>query len=88
MIRCTVSCTTVETEVKYAGYIAQQERQIDRLRDSERRRIPDDFAFESVPGLSTEVQQKLGRVQPETLGQAGRIPGVSLPPRLRCSTST
>jgi tRNA uridine 5-carboxymethylaminomethyl modification enzyme len=69
--------TTVETEAKYAGYIAQQERQIDRLRDSERRRIPGDFVFESVPGLSTEVKQKLRRVQPETLGQASRIPGVT-----------
>jgi tRNA uridine 5-carboxymethylaminomethyl modification enzyme len=69
--------TTIETEAKYAGYIAQQERQIDRLRESERRRIPDNFSFESIPGLSTEVKQKLRRVQPETLGQAGRIPGVT-----------
>jgi tRNA uridine 5-carboxymethylaminomethyl modification enzyme len=69
--------TTLETEAKYAGYIAQQERQIDRLRGSERRRIPEGFAFESVPGLSTEAKQKLRRVQPETLGQAGRIPGVT-----------
>ena len=69
--------TTIETEAKYAGYIAQQERQIDRLKDSERRRIPGGFVFESVPGLSSEVKQKLQRVQPETLGQAGRIPGVT-----------
>jgi tRNA uridine 5-carboxymethylaminomethyl modification enzyme len=69
--------TTLETEAKYAGYIAQQERQIDRLRDSERRRIPSDFEFSHIPGLSTEVRQKLQRVRPETLGQAGRIPGVT-----------
>jgi len=69
--------TTIETEAKYAGYIAQQEKQIARLRDSEERRIPASFCFESVPGLSTEVKQKLKRVQPETLGQAGRIPGVT-----------
>ena len=69
--------TTLETEIKYAGYIAQQERQIDRLRDSERRRIPSDFEFSQIPGLSTEVRQKLQRVRPETLGQAGRIPGVT-----------
>ena len=69
--------TTIETEAKYAGYIAQQERQIDRLKNSERRRIPGDFAFDGVPGLSTEVRQKLERVRPETLGQAGRIPGVT-----------
>ena len=68
---------TVETEAKYAGYIAQQERQIDRLKDSERRTIPSGFAFGTVPGLSTEVRQKLERVRPETLGQAGRIPGVT-----------
>ena len=68
---------TVETEAKYAGYIAQQERQIDRLRDSESRRIPAAFEFSDIPGLSTEVKQKLQRVRPETLGQAGRIPGVT-----------
>jgi len=68
---------TIETEAKYAGYIAQQERQIDRLRDSERRRIPIAFEFSQIPGLSTEVKQKLERVRPETLGQAGRIPGVT-----------
>ena len=69
--------TTVETEAKYAGYIAQQERQIERLKDSERRRIPPEFEFSHIPGLSTEVKQKLDRVRPETLGQAGRIPGVT-----------
>ena len=68
---------TVETEAKYAGYIAQQERQIDRLRDSEQRRIPREFEFTQIPGLSTEVKQKLERVRPETLGQAGRIPGIT-----------
>ncbi len=68
---------TLETEAKYAGYIAQQERQIERLRDSERRRIPETFGFAQIPGLSTEVKQKLERVRPETLGQAGRIPGVT-----------
>ncbi len=69
--------TTVETEAKYAGYIAQQERQIDRLRGAESRRIPAEFEFAQIPGLSTEVRQKLERVRPETLGQAGRIPGVT-----------
>jgi tRNA uridine 5-carboxymethylaminomethyl modification enzyme len=69
--------TTVETEAKYAGYIAQQERQIDRLRGAESRRIPAEFEFSQIPGLSTEVKQKLQRVRPETLGQAGRIPGVT-----------
>jgi tRNA uridine 5-carboxymethylaminomethyl modification enzyme len=69
--------TTIETEAKYAGYIAQQERQIERLKGSDRRRIPAEFEFEGIPGLSTEVRQKLGKVRPETLGQASRIPGVT-----------
>ncbi len=68
---------TIETEAKYAGYIAQQERQIDRLRDSGDRRIPQEFEFAGIPGLSTEVKQKLERVRPTTLGQASRIPGVT-----------
>lgn len=69
--------TTVETEIKYAGYIAQQERQMDRLRNSENRSIPIEFAFRSIPGLSREIGEKLERVQPATLGQAARIPGVT-----------
>jgi tRNA uridine 5-carboxymethylaminomethyl modification enzyme len=68
---------TIETEYKYAGYLAQQERQVQRLRDSEGRRIPTDFAYSGIPGLSREMQEKLTRVRPETLGQAGRIPGVT-----------
>ena len=69
--------TTVETEVKYAGYIAQQDRQIERLRKAEGRRIPAEFQFRGIPGLSREVSDKLERVRPETLGQAARIPGVT-----------
>lgn len=68
---------TAETEVKYAGYLEQQERQILRLQQAERRRIPSDFVYANVPGLSREVRDKLERVRPETLGQAGRIPGVT-----------
>lgn len=69
--------TTVETEVKYAGYISQQVRQMERLKNSEARTIPDGLDFGAIPGLSIEVRQKLERVRPETLGQAGRIPGVT-----------
>ena len=68
---------TVETEFKYAGYLAQQQRQVERLRDSEAKRIPADFTYTDMPGLSNEVVEKLTRVRPETLGQAGRIPGVT-----------
>jgi tRNA uridine 5-carboxymethylaminomethyl modification enzyme len=68
---------TVETEIKYSGYIGQQQRQVERLENAERRRIPTGFTYSGIPGLSREVQQKLERVQPETLGQAARIPGVT-----------
>jgi len=68
---------TVETEFKYSGYIGQQERQVARLKDSERRPIPFGFAYDGIPGLSREVRQKLSHVRPTTLGQAARIPGVT-----------
>jgi tRNA uridine 5-carboxymethylaminomethyl modification enzyme len=68
---------SVETEVKYAGYIAQQERQVARLLESDRRALPGDFPYFKIPGLSTEVRQKLTRVRPATLGQAARVPGVT-----------
>jgi tRNA uridine 5-carboxymethylaminomethyl modification enzyme len=68
---------TVETETKYSGYIQQQERQMERLKNSERRPIPADFEFQGIPGLSREVLQKLERVRPASLGQAARIPGVT-----------
>jgi tRNA uridine 5-carboxymethylaminomethyl modification enzyme len=68
---------TVETEIKYSGYMVQQERQMQRLKDSERRAIPGDFRFGGIPGLSREVRDKLERVRPTTLGQAARIPGVT-----------
>jgi tRNA uridine 5-carboxymethylaminomethyl modification enzyme len=69
--------TTIETEAKYAGYLAQQDRQIQQLKDSENRQIPESFTYERIPGLSNEVRQKLSRVRPATLGQAQRIPGVT-----------
>jgi tRNA uridine 5-carboxymethylaminomethyl modification enzyme len=68
---------TMETELKYAGYIAQQQRQVERLRDSEGRNIPIDFLYSDIPGLSREVREKLERGRPETLGQAGQIAGVT-----------
>jgi tRNA uridine 5-carboxymethylaminomethyl modification enzyme len=69
--------TTVETELKYAGYIAQQNRQVKQLRDAERRKIPASFGYSDIPGLSREVREKLEKVRPVTLGQAGKIPGVT-----------
>jgi tRNA uridine 5-carboxymethylaminomethyl modification enzyme len=67
----------VETEIKYAGYLDQQQRAIDRLKKAEQRRIPDWFDYRAVSGLSREMQEKLGKVIPQTLGQASRIPGVT-----------
>src|SRR5713101_7170007 len=68
---------SVETEIKYAGYLDQQQRAIDRLKKAEQRRIPDWFDYRSVSGLSREMQEKLGKVVPQTIGQASRIPGVT-----------
>ncbi len=68
---------SAETAVKYVGYLRRQESEIERARRDERRKIPPDFPFERVPGLSREVVQRLRQVQPDTLGQALRIPGVT-----------
>jgi tRNA uridine 5-carboxymethylaminomethyl modification enzyme len=68
---------TVETEMKYAGYFAQEEKQVARLRAAGGRRIPPLYNYQGIPGLSREIREKLERVRPETLGQASRIPGVT-----------
>jgi tRNA uridine 5-carboxymethylaminomethyl modification enzyme len=68
---------SVETEIKYAGYLAQQQKAIERLKKAEQRTIPEWFDYRGVPGLSREMQQKLEHVRPRTLGQASRIPGVT-----------
>jgi len=68
---------SVETTVKYVGYLRRQEAEIQRAQKDERRRIPTDFLFDRVPGLSREVIQRLSQVRPDTLGHALRIPGVT-----------
>jgi tRNA uridine 5-carboxymethylaminomethyl modification enzyme len=68
---------SVETEIKYAGYLDQQQRAIDRLKKAEQRRIPNWFDYRAVSGLSREMQEKLGKIVPQTIGQASRIPGVT-----------
>jgi len=68
---------SVETEVKYEGYLLQQQRAIERLKKAEQHAIPDWFDYRSVSGLSHEMQEKLTKIQPRTLGQASRIPGVT-----------
>ena len=67
----------VEVEVKYEGYIARQQDEIERLRRQEATAIPSDFDYGAVTGLSHEVRQKLGAACPDTLGRAARIPGVT-----------
>ncbi len=68
---------SVETEIKYEGYLLQQQRAIERMKKSEQRAIPGWFDYRSVSGLSHEMQEKLTHVQPQTLAQASRIPGVT-----------
>ena len=73
----SVDMASLETTVKYEGYLRRQEREIERARRDERRRIPRDFPFDRVPGLSKEVVQRLRQVCPDTLGHALRVPGVT-----------
>src|SRR5205814_1263745 len=68
---------TVETEIKYTGYLDQQRKSIERLKKAEQRAIPEWFDYSQVSGLSREMNEKLQRVRPRTLGQASRIPGVT-----------
>jgi tRNA uridine 5-carboxymethylaminomethyl modification enzyme len=67
----------VETEIKFAGYLDQQRKSIEKLKKAEQRVIPVDFEYTAMSGLSREMQEKLSRVRPQTLGQASRIPGVT-----------
>ncbi len=67
----------VEVRAKYAGYIERQREEIERLRGSEETPLPGDLDYSEVPGLSTEVRQRLKEVLPATVGQAARIPGVT-----------
>ena len=68
---------SVETEIKYAGYLDQQRKAIDKLKKAEQRSIPTEFEYAGISGLSREMQETLTRVRPQTLGQASRIPGVT-----------
>ncbi|MFY2762644.1 tRNA uridine-5-carboxymethylaminomethyl(34) synthesis enzyme MnmG [Arenimonas sp. MALMAid1274] len=67
----------VEIGVKYSGYLERQHEEIARSRRHEESRIPDDFDYAGIPGLSSELQAKLAQVRPETIGQAQRIPGMT-----------
>ncbi|MBN2583037.1 MAG: tRNA uridine-5-carboxymethylaminomethyl(34) synthesis enzyme MnmG [Planctomycetes bacterium] len=67
----------VEIEIKYAGYLERQARQVAGFRKRELRRIPDDLDYASVPQLRHEAREKFARIRPANLGQAARIPGIS-----------
>jgi tRNA uridine 5-carboxymethylaminomethyl modification enzyme len=68
---------SVETEIKFAGYLDQQRKSIEKLKKAEQRVIPASFEYAGISGLSREMQETLTRVRPQTLGQASRIPGVT-----------
>jgi tRNA uridine 5-carboxymethylaminomethyl modification enzyme len=68
---------SVETEIKYAGYLDQQTKSIERIKRSEQRTIRDWFDYTKVSGLYREMREKMIHVRPRTLGQASRIPGVT-----------
>ena len=67
----------VEIRVKYEGYVQKQIELAGRFNKFESKKIPPAFVYTSIPGLSKEVVEKLREVQPETIGQAGRIPGIT-----------
>lgn len=67
----------VEIECKYEGYLRRQESEVNKFKQMEGIRIPADFPYDKVPGLSNEVRQKLGAVQPISVGQASRVPGIT-----------
>jgi tRNA uridine 5-carboxymethylaminomethyl modification enzyme len=75
--RAEFDLASVEVTVKYAGYLRRQEREIEAARKHQKRRIPHDFPFDTVPGLSREAVQRLCQVRPDTLAQAARIPGLT-----------
>lgn len=72
-----------EIQTKYEGYLDRQQELVDRFERMEQTMLPDDMDYAGIPGLSREVMEKLTRIQPRTLGQAGRISGVT-PAAISC----
>ena len=68
---------SLETNIKYEGYLKQQQREVEKLRKAESKRLPPDLDFEKMPGLSREIVEKLSRIRPQSLAQASRIPGIT-----------
>jgi tRNA uridine 5-carboxymethylaminomethyl modification enzyme len=67
----------VEVSVKYEGYVSRMLDDVQRFKHAEQRRIPEDLDYSAIPGLSTEMKERLAAVRPRSIGQAGRIPGVT-----------
>jgi tRNA uridine 5-carboxymethylaminomethyl modification enzyme len=67
----------IEIGQKYAGYLKRQEELAQKMAQWEEKRIPEGFDYDAVPGLSNEIRQKLKEVRPRSLGQAGRVSGVT-----------
>jgi tRNA uridine 5-carboxymethylaminomethyl modification enzyme len=67
----------VEIQCKYSGYLQRQEAEAGKFRHLEKIMIPRDFDYCTVPGLSNEMRQKLGEIQPMSLGQASRVEGIT-----------
>jgi len=67
----------VEIEIKYEGYIRRQTQMVEKFRKLENKQIPEDMAYQDLPGLSKEVKEKLMKIRPSSLGQASRISGVT-----------
>ncbi len=67
----------IEIEIKYEGYIKRQFESVKKLKEMEKKKIPPDFDYNTVPGLSNELKAKLAKIAPQTLGQMERIPGMT-----------
>ena len=72
-----IDLATLEAEIRYRGYIRRHDAQVSRVRAQAARVIPAHFEYVGIPGLSREVVERLTAVRPTTLGQAGRVPGVT-----------
>ena len=64
-------------EIKYEGYIRRQMQQVEHFKKPEKKKLPKDLDYEALSGLRLEARQKLNKIRPENIGQAGRISGVS-----------
>jgi tRNA uridine 5-carboxymethylaminomethyl modification enzyme len=68
---------SLETAIKYEGYLKQQDREVEKLRKAESKRLPPDMNYAGMAGLSREIVEKLTRIQPQSIAQASRIPGIT-----------